>query len=101
MCEAIDTTTFEYGQLKDTIDIIANPVSHFQILENDVQMHGYSVLQDVHNGVHAYKHGKYELFGELMGRLLKVATQANYDKAHNLVAATDAAIVADKNMYLY
>jgi len=64
-------------------------------------MHGVSVLQDVHNGVHAYKHDEYELFGELMGRLLKIATQANYDKAHKLAEATDAAIAADKNMYLY
>lgn len=99
-CEAIDTTTFDYAQFQDTVDIAAHPFAHFELKENDLHMHGKSVLQNVHNGVYAYKHGDYEQFGELMGQVLKIATQANYDKAH-LSEATDAAIAADKNMYLY
>jgi hypothetical protein len=97
-CEAIDTATFDYAQFQDTVDIAANPFKHFQVSEEDLQMHGSSVLQDVHNGVFAYKQGDYELFGELMGKVLKIATQANYDAVAN---ATDDAIAADKNLYLY
>lgn len=52
----------------------------------------------MHNGMFAFEHGDYELFGELMGKILKIATQANFDA---VAEATDAAIAADKNLYLY
>lgn len=82
-CEAIDTSAFDYPQFVDTVDIAVNPFKHFKLSENDLQMHGQSVLPDVHNGLHAYKESEYELFGEYMGKVLKYATQANYE-ANNL-----------------
>ena len=71
--------------------------------ENDLQMHGQSILPDIHNGLHAYKQSEYELFGELMGKVLKIATQANYEAgiAEATDEATNAAIAADNNLYLY
>ena len=54
-CQAIDKSAFDYAQFVDTVDIAVNPFKHFQLSENDLQMHGHSVLPDAHNGLHAYK----------------------------------------------
>ena len=74
MCEAIDTTTFDFQQFSDVIDIAAHPMDHFEILEKDIKMHGKSIMEDIHKGVVAYRHGQYESFGLTMGNILKIST---------------------------
>lgn len=80
VCEAIDTSSFDFKQFSDTVDIAAHPMQHFELLEDDIKMHGKSIMEDVKKGVTAYKHQQYEEFGEIMGNILKLATQANVDK---------------------
>jgi hypothetical protein len=80
ICEAVDTSAFDFKQFSDTIDIAAHPMEHFELLESDIKMHGVSIMEDTKEAVTAYKHGQYETFGEIMGKVLKLATQANADK---------------------
>lgn len=63
ICEAIDTSTFDFKKLTNSIDIAANPYKHFELLENDIKMHGKSIMQDIRDAVGAYKYGDYEAYG--------------------------------------
>lgn len=55
-CEAIVTTGWDYQQFTNTIDIAAHPLEHIELLENDIKMHGKSIMQDIVDGLGAYKH---------------------------------------------
>ena len=46
-CEAIDTSKFNYDQMMSTYDIISNPDGHFEILEEDILIHGASIKGDL------------------------------------------------------
>lgn len=73
-CEAIVTTGWEYQEFVNSIDIAAHPMKHIELLENDVKMHGVSILDDINNAVSAYKSEQYESFGKIMGKVMKLAT---------------------------
>lgn len=83
ICEAIDTAEMDFKQFSDTIDIAAHPFEHFELLENDIKMHGKSITQDIKDAIDAYRSGEYENFGEIFGNILKLATE---DK--NMMSAT-------------
>jgi len=67
VCEAIDISTFNYERFSDSINIAAHPFEHFQLMEDDLKMHGKSVIEDIKFAVHAFRGGNYERFGENMG----------------------------------
>merc|ERR1719454_2844560 len=57
VCEAIDTTSWNYKELDQCMDIAIHPTAHFELIEKDLKMHGKSILEDVGSGVLAYKKG--------------------------------------------
>jgi len=80
-CEAIDTSSFNYKQFDNAMDIAVHPTQHFELIENDLRMHGQSILEDVGAGVDAYRAGDFETFGKKMGEIVHLATAANAMKA--------------------
>ena len=87
VCEAIDTSKMDFQKFSQTVDIAANPTKHFEVLEDDIKMHGKSIMQDIKDAVGAYKHGQYESFGEIMGNVLKVATEVDVEEGTKPVAS--------------
>lgn len=74
----------DFQKFSETIDIAASPSKHFEILENDIKMHGKPIMQDLRDAVGAYRHGEYEAFGKIMGNVLKIATENTETKPNNL-----------------
>jgi len=63
------------------MDIAVHPTQHFELIENDLRMHGVSILEDVGAGVEAYRAGDFETYGKKMGEIVHLATAANALKA--------------------
>jgi len=63
------------------MDIAVHPTQHFELIENDLRMHGVSILEDVGAGVDAYRAGDFETYGKKMGEIVHLATAANALKA--------------------
>ena len=69
----LSTKDFNWKQFNDAIDIAAHPMAHFEILENDIKMHGQSIMKYIEGGMEAYHKGNNVLFGQYMGAILKLA----------------------------
>lgn len=55
-------------------------MEHIQLIENDIKMHGKSIMQDISDALAAYKKEDYEGFGFIMGNVMKIATDAKAAK---------------------
>lgn len=76
VCEAIDTTSWNFKDFSNSIDIAAHPMEHFQLLKDDIKMHGKSIVKDLEESVVAYENRQYEKFGEIIGDILKMSTDS-------------------------
>merc|ERR1719199_1504645 len=74
-CEAIDTTSWNYKELDQCMNIAIHPTEHFELLENDARIHGKSILEDIGHGLVAYKKGDYTALGQHMGKVIKLTTE--------------------------
>jgi len=45
-CEAIDTTSWNFEQFKQSTDIMINPTKNFEVLEKDLLINGISIIND-------------------------------------------------------
>lgn len=68
---------FQIKEFEDSLDIAINPMKHFTLLEDDLLMHGVSILEDIGTGVKAYRNDDMETFGREMGKIIKLSTSSN------------------------
>ena len=76
-CEAIDTAKWNKQEFETCTDVAVHPTQYFKVIENDVKINGVSILKDMAKGVEAYRMGDYVSFGQEMGEILKLATEAH------------------------
>lgn len=75
-CEAIDTKTFNFQEFETCTDIAVHPTEYFEVIEKDILVNGVSITKDAMAAVKAYRAGKFEEFGQEMGKIIKLATEA-------------------------
>jgi len=86
-CKAIDTTSWNYSGLDKSMNIMKNPTQNFKLLADDLFINGISVMEYAGKAAEAYGEGHYEVFGENMGEILKLATHV---KEENVEKKTEA-----------
>lgn len=74
-CEAIDTSSMDFIGFEKSIDIMKNPIAHFKVLEDDLQMHEHSILQISAEAAQNYERQEFEQFGEKLGQIMKYSTE--------------------------
>ena len=75
-CESIDKAPWNIQEFETCTDIAVHPTEYFKVMEEDILLNGISILKDTYKGVEAYKKGDFVSFGEQMGEILKMATEA-------------------------
>jgi hypothetical protein len=88
-CEAIDTKTFNFEQMDQCFDVAVHPTQYFKVLERDLLVNNYAIMKDVEQAIKAYKSEKFFEFGELMGKIVEIATETK-EEALTVVASPDA-----------
>lgn len=73
-CEAIDQSTFNFEQFDTCMDIAVHPLEHFQIIEEQVFINGFSIMKEINSAVEAYKRQDYHQFGLDLGQMLQLGT---------------------------
>ena len=56
------------------MDMMYNPIKHFEVLEKDIHVNGKSISKDSLNAVNAYHRGDFEQFGEFIGNIMNMST---------------------------
>lgn len=79
-CEAIDTKTFNFKQLDQCLDIAVHPTSYMKVIEDDLLVNNHAIMEEAAIAVKAYEAEKYVEFGEIMGNILKIATEVKEEK---------------------
>lgn len=55
-------------------DIAKNPLNYFKVIDDDVLVHGTSILQYAKDAVAAYEKKDMVMYGTKLGEILKIAT---------------------------
>jgi len=80
ICEAIDTSNFDFKPLDEGLDIAAHPQKHMEIIAKDLAAHGVSIFEDIEKAILDYKDGNYKEFGKTIAKIMKLATVAQEAK---------------------
>lgn len=76
ICEAIDSSNFDFKPLDEGLDLVAHPQKHMEIISKDLVIHGVSILEDIEQANLAYKDGNYKKFGKIIAKIMKLVTVA-------------------------
>lgn len=85
-CEAVDTTTFNYKQMDQCMDVAVHPTQYFKVIEEDLLVNNYAIMKDAAKAVKAFRSEKYFQFGEIMGNIIEIATESKKEEALTVVA---------------
>ena len=77
VCKAIDTTSWNYAGFDKSTDIMLHPTKNFKIIEEELFINGISIMEYAGKAAQAYGDGEFEVFGENMGEILKLATHVD------------------------
>jgi hypothetical protein len=74
-CKAIDPQAWDYKSFKKAEKMFESPLKYMDTIENDVKINGVSIMEDIIKANELYGQGKYEQFGEELGKIIKKATE--------------------------
>lgn len=80
ICEAIDTSSFDFKPLDEGLDFAAHPQKHMEIISKDLVVHGVSIFEDIEKANLDYKDGNYKEFGKTIAKIMKLVTVAQEAK---------------------
>jgi len=80
VCEAIDTSKFDFKPLEEGLDIAAYPRKHMEMIAKDLVAHGVSIFEDIEKATLAYKGGNYKEFGKTIAKIMKLVSAAQEAK---------------------
>jgi hypothetical protein len=76
-CESIETTSWNFTGFEKSIDLMRNPTKNFKIIEEELFINGVSIMEYAKKAAEAYGSGHYQMFGEEMGEILKLANHVD------------------------
>ena len=94
-CEAVDTKTWDFNGFSKSMDIMAHPVEHFKIIEEDLLVHGTSIMKDAFIATMAYENGDLYTFGQQMGKIFKLATNVAQNQVAQVKETIDRKMVTE------
>lgn len=89
-CKAIDSSEFNFKQLDQCMDVAVHPTQYFKVLEEDLLVNNFAIMKDAVKAVEAFRSEKFYEFGEIMGNIVEIATEAKKEEALTVVANPDA-----------
>lgn len=79
-CKAVYQDVAKLEGLESATEVLRHPFQNYRLLENDLQLNGYSVLYEVEQLVWAYRGQDYEQFGHILAKIMKLSTKENPQK---------------------
>ena len=75
ICESVVTKINKLEEYTHVREVLRHPFEHFQLLEDDLQINGYSIMYDIQEAIAAFNHKDYSQFGHIMGKIMKLAVK--------------------------
>lgn len=82
------------------MDVAVHPSKYFKVIEDDLFVNNHAIMTEAAEAVKVFQAKKYYEFGQIMGNILKIATEveAQQPEALVVVAEQDQSIVDRKMM---
>jgi hypothetical protein len=88
---------FDFKQMDKIQNVAVHPSQYFKVVEDDLLVNNHGIMKEAAEAVEFYQAEKFFEFGEIMGKILKIATEKEAVPALVVVENPDKALI-DRQM---